>query len=113
MGEDYVDLSIQLREFLLNNKMFGYDEATGLGYCNVNGRLESGLTMKELRQKMTLYLGDKLFVANKDSNGHVKNTTRVPTTDRDALFEEIKENVRFNSREDIYKNIPKCKDRQR
>lgn len=107
VGEDYVDLSIQLRDFLLNNKMFGYDEATGLGYCNVNGRMEKGLTMKELRQKMTLYLGDKLFVANKDSNGHVKSTTRVPTTDRDALFEEIKENVRFNSREDIYKNIPK------
>jgi hypothetical protein len=107
VGEDYVDLSIQLREFLLGNKMFGYDEATGLGYCNVNGRMEKGLSMKELRQKMTLYLGDKLFLANKDNNGHVKSTTRMPIGDRDALFEEIKENVRYNSREDIYKNIPK------
>ena len=106
VGEDYVDLSIQLRDFLLGNKMFGYDEATGLGYCNVNGRIEKGLSMKELRQKMTLYLGDKLFVANKDAYGHVKNTTRMPVTDRDALFEEIKESVRYNSREDIYKNIP-------
>lgn len=106
VGEDYVDLSIQLREFLSNNKMFGFDEATGLGYCNVNGRLEKGLTMKEMRQKMTLYLGDKLYIANKDNNGHIKSTKSVPVTDRDALFEEIKESVRYNSREDIYKNIP-------
>ena len=106
VGEDYVDLSIQLRDFLLNNKMFGYDEATGLGYCNVNGRMEKNLSMKELRQKMTLYLGDKLFVANKDNTGHVKSTARVPVADRDALFEEIKESVRYNSREEIYKNIP-------
>lgn len=107
IGEDYVDLTMQLRDFFVNNNMFGYDEATGLGYCNTNGRMEKGLSMKELRQKMTLYLGDKLFVANKDHDGHVKNTTRVPVSDRDALFEEIKESVRYNSREDIYKNIPK------
>ena len=107
VGEDYVDLSMKLKDFLITTKMFGFDEATGLGYCNTPEKLDNGLSVKELKQKMILYLGDKLFIANKDGDGRIKSTSRVPVADRDALFEEIKECVRFNSRVDIYRNIPK------
>ena len=107
VGDDYVSVSIQLCEFIKENDLFGFDEATGLGYCNIGGMKGQALTQKEMRDKMVLYFGDKLYYTTRDKNGQVKKLSRLPTGDRDVIFEEAKQYVKFNSREQQYKDIPK------
>lgn len=106
VGDDYVSISLQLRDFIKENDLFGFDEATGLGYCNIAGASGQGLTQKELRDKMVLYFGDKLYYTVRDKDGHVKKLAKLPTGDRDVIFEEAKQYVKFNSREQQYKDIP-------
>ena len=106
VGDDYVSVSIQLCEFIKENDLFGYDEATGLGYCNIASAKGQALTQKEMRDKMILYFGDKLFYTTRDKNGNVKKLSRLPTGDRDVIFEEAKQYVKYNSREQQYKDIP-------
>ena len=106
VGDDYVSISLQLCEFIKENDLFGFDEATGLGYCNIASSKGQQLTQKEMRDKMILYFGDKLFYAVRDKNGVVKKLSKLPTGDRDVIFEEAKQYVKFNSREQQYKDIP-------
>lgn len=106
VGEDYVDISLQLKTYLKENKMAGFDEATGLGYVKVGNSSYENLTLKQMKTKLSLYFGDKIFLKTSESNGRVK-LTKVPTADRDPIFEEVIENIRYNSRVEIYQNIPK------
>lgn len=106
VGDDYVSISLQLCEFIKENDLFGFDEATGLGYCNIASSKGQQLTQKEMRDKLILYFGDKLFYAVRDKNGVVKKLSKLPTGDRDVIFEEAKQYVKFNSREQQYKDIP-------
>lgn len=113
VGDDYVSLSLQLCEFIKENDLFGFDEATGLGYCNIASAKGQKLTQKEMRDKMILYFGDKLFYTVRDKNGVVKKLAKLPVGDRDVIFEEAKQYVKFNSREQQYKDIPEWDGKER
>ena len=106
VGEDYVDISLQLKSYIMQNRMAGFDEATGLGYVNIGARKYDNLTLKQMKSKLSLYFGDKLFLKTAENNGRTK-LVKVPNTDRDPIFEEVIENIRYNSREEIYRSIPK------
>ena len=106
VGDDYVGVSMKLCEFIKANDLFGFDEATGLGYCNIGSLNGQALTQKEMRDKMILYFGDKLYYTTRDKNGQVKKLSRLPTGDRDVIFEEVKQAVKFNSRHQQYLDIP-------
>lgn len=113
VGDDYVSVSIQLCEFIKENDLFGFDEATGLGYCNIASAKGQALTQKEMREKMILYFGDKLYYTSRDKNGQVKKLSRLPTGDRDVIFEEAKQYVKFNSRVKQYEEIPEWDGKER
>lgn len=113
VGDDYVSISLQLCEFIKENDLFGFDEATGIGYCNIASAKGQKLTQREMRDKMILYFGDKLYYAVRDKNGVVKKLSKLPTGDRDVIFEEAKQFVKFNSREEQYKNIPEWDGKER
>lgn len=113
VGDDYVSVSIQLCEFIKENDLFGFDEATGLGYCNIASAKGQALTQKEMRDKMVLYFGDKLYYTTRDKNGQVKKLSRLSSGDRDVIFEEAKQYVKFNSREQQYKDIPEWDGKER
>ena len=113
IGEDYVDVSIQLSKYIKDNDLFGFDEATGLGYCNIGAYKGQSLTQKELKQKMILFFGDKLYYVTRDKNGTTRKLNKIPNSDRDVIFEEARQAIKFNSREQQYKNIPKWDGRPR
>ena len=106
VGEDYVDISLQLKVYLKQNNMAGFDEATGLGYVKIGANSYDNLTVKQMKTKLSLYFGDKIFLKVSEANGRTK-LTKVPTADRDPIFEEVIENIKYNSRVEIYNNIPK------
>ena len=106
VGEDYVDISLQLKTYVQENNMAGFDEATGLGYVCIGNKKYYELTLKQMKTKLSLFFGDKLFLKSTESNGRVK-LQKVPTSDRDPIFEDVIENIRYNSREKIYADIPK------
>lgn len=106
VGEDYVDISLQLKNYISENGMAGFDEATGLGYIKIGTKKYDGMTLKQMKVKLSLFFGDKLFLKTSESNGRVK-LSKVPTSDREPIFEDVIENIRYNSREQIYNDIPK------
>jgi predicted P-loop ATPase len=106
IGDDYVDISLQLKNYLKENDMAGFDEATGLGFVKVGNSNYNNLTLKQMKTKLSLYFGDKIFLKVSEASGRIK-LTKVPTADRDPIFEEVIENIRYNSREQIYQDIPK------
>lgn len=106
IGDDYVDISLQLKNYLKENDMAGFDEATGLGYVKIGNSNYNNLTLKQMKTKLSLYFGDKIFLKVSEASGRTK-LTKVPTADRDPIFEEVIENIRYNSREQIYNDIPK------
>lgn len=106
VGEDYVDITLQLKAYITSNNMAGFDEATGLGFVSIGVRKYENLTLKQMKSKLSLYFGDKIFLKVVENNGRTK-LNKIPTADRDPIFEEVIDNIRYNSREEIYKEIPK------
>lgn len=106
VGEDYVDISLQLKNYIQENQMAGFDEATGLGYVCIGTKKYFSLTLKQMKTKLSLFFGDKLFLKSTESSGRVK-LNKIPTSDREPIFEDVIENIIYNSREKIYSDIPR------
>ena len=106
VGEDYVDISLQLKNYITENNMAGFDEATGLGYVCIGTKKYYELNIKQMKTKLSLFFGDKLFLKTTENSGRVK-LAKVPTSDREPIFEDVIENIKYNSREKIYSDIPK------
>lgn len=103
-GEDYFSTMMKLVDYIKGNKIAGFDEATGTGYFKYGGDNSAGLTIKDLKNKLVLFFGDKLYYTQ--GVGETKKLSRIPTSDRNVLFEELFTRITYNSRHDIYNNLP-------
>lgn len=103
-GEDYYSTMMKLIDYIKENKVAGFDEATGTGYFKYNRENLAGLTIKDLKNKLVLYFGDKLYYTQ--GAGETKKLARIPSSDRNILFDELFGRITYNSRHDIYNKLP-------
>lgn len=103
-GEDYFSTMMKLVDYILKNKVAGYDEATGTGYFKYGNEDLSGLTVKDLKNKLVLFFGDKLYY--RQGIGESSKLARIPVSDRNVLFDELFGRITYNSRHDIYNTLP-------
>lgn len=103
-GEDYFSTMMKLVDYIIQNKIAGFDEATGTGYFTLGKENIQGMTVKDLKTKLVLYFGDKLYYTQ--GAGDSKKLARIPVSDRNVLFDELFTRISYNSRHDIYKQLP-------
>ena len=53
-GEDYFSTMMKLVDYILQNKIAGFDEATGTGYFTLGKENITGMTVKDLKNKLVL-----------------------------------------------------------
>lgn len=105
-GEDEVDVCMQLVDFIKETKIAGYDSATGLGYfIDPFGRRYEKLPMNSMKEKFKLYVASKLHIKKigRDNRVTIHN---VPASVIDPLFNEVLILISYNSRDELYANIP-------
>ena len=103
-GEDYYSTMMKLVDYILENKIAGFDEATGTGYFKFGKESITGMTVKDLKNKLVLYFGDKLYYTQ--GAGEAKKLSRIPVSDRNVLFDELFTRISYNSRHEIYEQLP-------
>ena len=103
-GEDYYSTMMKLVDYILENKIAGFDEATGTGYFKFGKESITGMTVKDLKNKLVLYFGDKLYYTQ--GAGEAKKLARIPVSDRNVLFDELFTRISYNSRHEIYEQLP-------
>lgn len=103
-GEDYYSTMMKLVDYIIANKVAGFDEATGTGYFKYGNEHINNMTIKDLKNKLVLYFGDKLYYTQ--GVGDSKKLARIPSTDRNILFDELFGRISYNSRRDIYDRLP-------
>lgn len=103
-GEDYFSTMTKLVDYIVNNKVAGFDEATGTGYFRYGKDTTDSMTVKDLKNKLVLFFGDKLYYTQ--GVGENKKLARIPVSDRNVLFDELFVHITYNSRHEIYNNLP-------
>ena len=103
-GEDYFSTMMKLVDYIIKNGVAGYDEATGTGYFKYGNENATGMTVKDLKNKLVLFFGDKLYY--RQGIGESQKLSRIPVSDRNVLFDELFTRITYNSRHDIYNNLP-------
>lgn len=103
-GEDYFSTMMKLVDYITQNKIAGFDEATGTGYFTLGKENITGMAVKDLKNKLVLYFGDKLYYTQ--GAGETKKLSRIPVSDRNVLFDELFTRISYNSRHDIYEHLP-------
>lgn len=103
-GEDYFSTMMKLVDYIIQNKVAGYDEATGTGYFNFGKEKITGMSVRDLKNKLVLYFGDKLYYTQ--GAGEAKKLSRIPVSDRNVLFDELFTRITYNSRREIYDQLP-------
>lgn len=103
-GEDYFSTMMKLVDYIIKNGVAGYDEATGTGYFKYGNENATGMTVKDLKNKLVLFFGDKLYY--RQGVGESQKLSRIPVSDRNVLFDELFTRITYNSRHDIYNNLP-------
>jgi hypothetical protein len=103
-GEDYFSTMMKLVDYIIKNGVAGYDEATGTGYFKYGNENTTGMTVKDLKNKLVLFFGDKLYY--RQGIGENQKLSRIPVSDRNVLFDELFTRITYNSRHDIYNQLP-------
>ena len=103
-GEDYFSTMMKLVDYITKNGIAGYDEATGTGYFKYGVENVTGMSVKDLKNKLVLFFGDKLYYTQ--GVGEAKKLARIPSSDRNILFDELFTRITYNSRKKIYNELP-------
>lgn len=105
-GDTLLEIQQQLVVFLKKHKLFSYDEATGIYYCNVGEYKGQALPLNQFIDIMHLVFTKKIWYIKRDAMGIAVGASEVNMADRGILFKTIMPHITFNSRIDMYNSIP-------
>lgn len=112
-GGSLLELSEQLKSFVMANKIAGYDDATGLGYVDTGTNKYENLTLKNCLAKLRFVFCSRIFLQKANKASGKKGYSEVKNTELNDLLSELISNIRYNSREKMYDSIPEWDKKER